>query len=280
MKPLPELPELRIVETASLQPHEDIDPDRIDPLKEALGEAGLLRNPPIVLQLKKEPERYLVLDGANRTMAFKEMGIPHALVQVVHFGSESLRLRTWNRVVFGAGPDELFEAMAGMIETVPLPKDRKSRLEAISAGNRLAYLSLPDGSAWGLGRERERLQKRVELLQRLLAAAEDIGRTERSGEIEAGALADVYEDLSGMLIFPEFEIEEVIEVANAGICLPSGLTRFIISPRALRLNYPLERLASGIDPGRKQQELDDWVHERVISRRIRFYAESTFLFDE
>ncbi|MEJ2013627.1 MAG: ParB N-terminal domain-containing protein [Anaerolineales bacterium] len=280
MKPLPELPELKIIDTASLQPHEDIDPARIDPLIQALGDEGLLRNPPIVLPLNKEPERYLVLDGANRTMAFKEMGIPHVLVQVVHFGSESLRLRTWNRVIFGAGPDELFKAMAEKVETIPLPRERRARLEAISTGSRLAYLSLPDGSAWGLGRERERLEPRVEQLQRLLATVEDIGQTERSGEVEAEALAEVYEKLSGLLIFPEFEIEEVIEVANAGICLPSGLTRFIISPRALRLNYPLERLTSGMDRDRKQQELDDWVHERVKGRKVRFYAESTFLFDE
>jgi hypothetical protein len=280
LRPLPDLPQLRIVEATSLRPHEEIDPARIGPLMSALKREGLLRNPPIVLPLGGEPESYLVLDGANRTTAFRELGIPHVLVQVVHFGSESLKLRTWNRVIFGASPAALFDGMAALVETVPLPSDRKARLEAISAGDLLAYMSLPDGSAWGLGRERERLQKRVELLHRLLAVAEDMGRTDRSGEMDAETLKEMYTDLAGLLIFPEFEIEEVVEAANAGICLPSGLTRFIISPRALRVNYPLERLEADLDREQKQRELGEWIQERVMRRRVRFYAESTFLFDE
>jgi len=280
LRPLPDLPELRIVDTTSLRPHEDIDPARIEPLVSAIKREGLLRNPPIVLPLGGGPESYLVLDGANRTTAFRELGIRHILVQVVHFGSESLKLRTWNRVIFGASPDALFDGIAARVETAPLPGDRKARLEAISTGDLLAYLSLPDGSAWGLGRERERLPTRVELLQRLLAAAEDVGRTDRSGEMDAEPLTGMYSDLAGLLIFPEFEIEEVIEAANAGICLPSGLTRFIISPRALRVNYPLERLEADLDRDQKQDELEEWIQERLMGRRVRFYAESTFLFDE
>jgi len=280
MRPLPELPELRIVTTHSLQPHEDVDPARIEPLKEALSRAGVLRNPPIVLPLDQEPDRYIVLDGANRTTVFRELGIPHMLVQVVHFGSESLKLRTWNRVIFGTPSAELFDSIATLVESFPLPKERKARLETIAMGDRLAYLSLPDGSAWGLGRERERLQSRIEKLQRLLAAVERIGSSERSGEIDLQPLVEVYQDLAGLLIFPAFEIEEVIEAANQGICLPSGLTRFIISPRALRVNYPVDRLAADDALESKQRELEAWMQERVLGRRVRFYAESTFLFDE
>ena len=204
----------------------------------------------------------------------------HMLVQVVHFGAESLKLRTWNRVILGMSPTALFDAIASRTETVPLPGERKERLETVAAGERLAYLSLPDGSGWALGRERERLLARVEDLQRLLAAVEDLGHSERTGEVEAGALIETYPDLAGLLVFPAFEIEEVIEVAKAGLCLPSGLTRFIVSPRALRVNYPIERLTSSLGREQKQRELEAWIQEKLRARHVRFYAESTFLFDE
>lgn len=280
MKPLPHLPELRIVETECLQPHEHIDPARIVPLKQALEAQGVLRNPPIVLRMSDEDERYLVLDGANRTTAFRELGIPCILVQVVHFGSESLKLRTWNRVVYGVASSRFFDRVSSMMETIPLPRERRARLEAISSGDRLAYLSLPDGSAWSLGPERERLLRRVERLHKLLAAIEDIGQSERTGEIEASMLAETYPDLAGLVAFPAFEIEEVIEAAKVGVCLPSGLTRFIISPRALRVNYPLAKLSSTEAREAKQRELDAWLQERLQQRRVRYYAEATFLFDE
>jgi hypothetical protein len=54
----------------------------------------------------------------------------------------------------------------------------------------------------------------------------------------------------------------------------------VISPRALRVNYPLERLASDQPLDAKQAELAAWVRERAEARRVRYYAESTFLFDE
>jgi hypothetical protein len=81
-------------------------------------------------------------------------------------------------------------------------------------------------------------------------------------------------------VFRGFEVEDVVAAASQGRLLPSGLTRFIVSPRALRLNYPLERLEAQGDPDDKQRELEAWVRARVEQRRIRYYAEATFLFDE
>jgi hypothetical protein len=280
MNPLPDLPELRIVPTDLLQPHEQTDPDRVQPLMAALKREGLLRNPPIVLPLGNEGERYLVLDGANRTTALREMQIPFALVQVVHFGSETVKLRTWNRVILSADPGEVFESLSASLEVSPLPRERRVRLETLAQGERLAYLAFPDGNAWSLGKERERLVARVRQLHQLLDSVAGLGRSERSSEIEAEALLPVYPDLAALLIFPPFTVEEVMDAAITDLCLPAGLTRFIISPRALRINYPLEALSSEGNLAGKQAELDRWVQSRIQERRVRYYAESTFLFDE
>jgi hypothetical protein len=53
-----------------------------------------------------------------------------------------------------------------------------------------------------------------------------------------------------------------------------------MSPRALRVNYPLEELSANKSLEDKNAALDRWVNERVARKGVRFYAESTVLFDE
>jgi hypothetical protein len=58
------------------------------------------------------------------------------------------------------------------------------------------------------------------------------------------------------------------------------LTRFVISPRPLRVNYPLQRLAGDQPLTAKQAELEAWLRLRMEGRHVRFPAEATLLFDE
>ncbi len=108
----------------------------------------------------------------------------------------------------------------------------------------------------------------------------DVGKTDRTNEMEVESLAGVYKQLAGVLVFPSIEVEEVIEAVVNDIVLPAGLTRFIVSPRALRVNYPLELLSEDKPIEEKQRRLDDWIQERLQEQAIRYYAESTILFDE
>jgi hypothetical protein len=280
MKPLPNLPELRMVDSAGLYPHEDVDPTRVEPLRDALEADGYLKNPPVVIAFPGRKGEYVVLDGANRTTAFKDLAIEHALVQVVRPGRESIRLRTWNKLVHGAPPERLFNSLYDLFGVAPAPVDRKERLERFTSRARLAYLSLPDGSAWEIGSQRETLAERIHLLRQLELVSSEVGASERTSEIEANAFSDVYQDLTSLIIFPPFEIEEVLEIVSLDLCLPSGLTRFIIAPRALRINYPLDRLSSPGSLTKKQEALDEWIQERLRARRVRYYAEATFSYDD
>ncbi len=280
MRPLPNLPELRIVEPTSLHPHEDVDPSRVEPLQLALEADGILKNPPVVIPFPGRDEEFVVLDGANRTTAFRNLRIKHTLVQVVRPGREDIRLRTWNKIIYGAPPERLFNSLYDLFGVNPAPEDRKERLERYSSRSRLAYLSLPDGSAWEVGAERAVFPERIHLLRQLDQVTSEVGTTERTSEIDAKQFVQVYESLTGLVIFPAFEIEEVLEVVSQDLCLPSGLTRFVIAPRALRINYPLERLRENLPIQQKQSALESWIQDRLRERRIRYYAETTFSFDD
>jgi hypothetical protein len=75
-------------------------------------------------------------------------------------------------------------------------------------------------------------------------------------------------------------VQDVVDAVAEGLLLPAGLTRFIVSPRALRVNYPLQALASEETREAKEEALTRWVHEQVAGRKVRYYAEATYLFDE
>jgi hypothetical protein len=280
LKPLPDLPQLRIVNTHDLRPHEQVEEARVEPIVNGLSGDGILKNPPLVMRLHTEEERYLVLDGANRTMALRSIGVAHTLVQLVRPGIETVRLRTWNRVVYDSAPRDLFDRLDKITEIVPAPRDRKEQLERIAAGVRLAFLYLPDGSAWELGREREALDERMHHLGALIEGSMACGKTDRTSEMDVQGLSNLYEGLAGVLVFPSIEVEEVVEAAVNEIVLPAGLTRFIISPRALRVNYPLKLLAEESSIQAKQERLELWIQERVQNQAVRYYAESTIVFDE
>ena len=62
MNQLPELPELQIVPTDSLHPHEEIEPGRARGLIRSLQTEGFLKNPPVVLQI---PRRLNIREGST-----------------------------------------------------------------------------------------------------------------------------------------------------------------------------------------------------------------------
>ena len=89
------LPDLRIVPVESLIPHERHDPQRLEPLVRRFREQAVLRNPPVVARLPNSgpgKERWIVLDGANRSTAALEAGLPHMVVQVVPYEDPMVHL--------------------------------------------------------------------------------------------------------------------------------------------------------------------------------------------
>ncbi len=82
-------------------------------------------------------------------------------------------------------------------------------------------------------------------------------------------------------MFPRYDPAEIMVAARDSELLPPGITRHIISGRALRLNYPLQELRyANVSLEEKNRQLKAWIQERLYAKRIRYYAEPTFVFDE
>ena len=93
-------------------------------------------------------------------------------------------------------------------------------------------------------------------------------------------LKNLYTDLSGLVLLPPFRIDDVLCLAGEGRLMPAGSTRFTITGRALHVNFPLGILNSNQSLGEKNAQLQDWLQDSLSRKRMRYYAEPIFMFDE
>jgi len=275
---IPNLPNLQILPVESLILHEDHDIQRTLPLVEKLRAQGIIRNPPVVMSLNDGTDRYMVLDGANRVTSLREMEFPHIVTQVVRPNDPNVNLQTWNHVVWGMNTRTLTASLRKVkgIELVKV-NTRKS----LDAPKYVPMqVRLPNGSFFIMKETPSDLPTHIQTMHKVVNAYKTHASLDRTSQTLIDTFKKVYPDLTALVIFPHFKIKTVLKLASQNILLPTGITRFTVSPRALHLNYPLHELSSGKPIEYKQEYLEYWIAERVKKKGVRLYSEATFLFDE
>ena len=279
MKDSTVLPDLRMFCTADFVPHEDFDPRRIDRLSQRIIEEGILKNPPVVAEIPGT-QLYVVLDGANRVIAFKELGIPHIVAQLVGYVEPAVLLDTWYHVVSGMSLHDFETAltqMGGMqLEECTLGEAR----QALARNQAIAYIVCESGVRKVLLPNGERRTGDLRLLGDLVGVY--MGRADifRASNDIWEIQKPYYPDITALVIFAHCHPEDILHAAVNGYRVPSGITRHIISNRALNINIPLGVLQSNWTLERKREWLHEWLMARMAANAIRFYAESTFSFNE
>ncbi len=285
-----EIPDLRILPTEALVLHEHADSKRVARLKARLQRDGFLKSPPIVAPIPGT-DRFVVLDGANRTSALQALGSPHVLAQVVDYKSDEVQLWTWYHLITGRTPFNFLQEI-DQVEGISLqPTPIEQARAALAVGEALAYIVLPDengGHAIYLidGAPTETEQRAPESPTALLNATVDTYKSDplvaihRVNTDNLGELMEYYDNVSGLVVFPAYTPDDILHLAETGARVPTGITRHIISPRALRLNIPLSVL-TGSQP---LEEKTAWWHEqlkrKLAGNEVRLYQEATYLFDE
>ncbi len=275
---LQNLPTLRILPLESLILHEDHDDQRTLPLVEKLRAQGIIRNPPIVMPLADGSNRYMVLDGANRVTSLQEMEFPHIVAQVVEANNPNVNLQTWNHVIWGM-PTKTLMSELRHIKGLEVIKINTSR--SLDAPKYVpVQIRLPDGKFYILTESPSDLPAHIGTLHKIVNAYKTRASLDRTSQTLVDSFNKIYPDLTALVIFPSFKIKTVLKLAAQQIVLPTGITRFTVSPRALHLNYPLHELSSGKSVEYKEAYLKKWIDERVKKKGVRLYSEATFLFDE
>jgi L-serine kinase (ATP) / ParB family transcriptional regulator, heme-responsive regulator len=280
---------LRVFDVSQVLLHEEPDPERVQRLVRALRRDGVLRNPPIVTSIPAgaarefpagRDDQVVVLDGANRVTALREIGVVHIAAQMVDYEAPEVSVSSWTHYVIEDGESLRERIPAGLgIGLVPVvgPEEADRRLRR---GDGMAALLDAVGAAVvGPGIDPVINATSLSGLVGLYLGRSQIYRIDRVESWDIAALRQDY-GRGTVVIFPPFEKGAVLRLATGGARLPAGITRHVIPGRALRLNVPLPWLQSEESAATKQARLDEAVAARWRDHGVRYYAEATYLFDE
>lgn len=275
-------PDLRIVDIDCLVEHEFNDDQRTAPLAKRLEMEGTLKNPPVVTSLDEDGPSYVVLDGANRITALQMLKYPHVLVQVVPYESPHVILTTWHHVIDGMDPKRLAAHLAALEDIEIILTDLRRAQAGLARREYLMYVIRVDGEVFAArpAVPRREFHEQNQLLNALVDTYKEHSILHRVLTEDLEEVINLYPEMAGLVVFPQYDASEVLELARDGELLPAGLTRHLIQGRALRVNYALEELKADATLDKKNARLQEWLNQKLTTREVRFYGETTFLFDE
>ncbi len=263
-------PDLRILPTARLRAHEEHDSQRSQPLVERLRREQFVINPPIVAPM--DNGEYVILDGANRCYAFAELGYPHSLVQVVSYQDGTVELGTWQHVIGQWDADEFIQQLDQMPDIELTEGQHK---------NAIAHVLFRDGRELALRAPVATTHERNAALRHVVQIYQQNAVLHRTAVAEPERIWTLFPDPVALVFFPHYRPSDIIAAAKENAFLPPGISRHIVHGRAIRVNYPIERLRDTATPlSQKNNALQSWIQQKVANRQVRYYAEATYQFDE
>ncbi|RJR31055.1 hypothetical protein C4569_03385 [Candidatus Parcubacteria bacterium] len=227
-------PNLKIIEIEKAVLHEETDLARVRRYKKMIQKDGYLLDPPIVASLTKG--KFVVLDGANRVSVFKELHIPHIMVQQVKYKKPDVILETWNHIIC----DKDYKKFHG------IKKFKKFQIKEM-----IDFVNSYNGKFY---------------FHRVIGT--DIKKIRKH-----------YPNICCLAIFPKLKPKDILNFANQGRKIPSGISRHIIAGRALFVKMPLSFFRKKITAAEKNKIFQKYIHDRFKSNMVRYYAEPLFIFN-
>ncbi|NQW29493.1 MAG: hypothetical protein HQ472_03155 [Ignavibacteria bacterium] len=258
--------------------HEESDPHRVNRLDGLISQSSILRNPPIVAEAGDG--EYVVLDGATRTTAMRNRKIPHIAVQIVPYGTKSAAIGSWYHVL----KPNLAKDVINYIQQHHFPKSTVSveaARELLVSGEACLGITTSKVEAVVLLSPGERtLEEYAATLRQVVTIYGGAGEIHRIVNEDLMEVVSKKEPGAGVVMFPTFTPTQIIQFAKSKNVLPAGITRHLISGRALNVNVPIELMMNNLSTEEKNVWLQSWITEKVMSKKARFYHESVFVFDD
>lgn len=276
---------LKFVRADKVLLHEQTDPQRVKRLRVAVEADGVLRNPPITAEAG---DVFVVLDGATRTTVLKEMGATDILVQVVPYDDSEVRLQAWYHILPDHAAREVMDyvrAHTDIAHSVGIEDARK----ALDNRTAAAAILNDDGSTILVDDHRVKgqgnggiapLQSISERLRSLVSVYGGTGEVFRIVHDDLVETVQQAEKCPSVVMFPSFTPEEIVTIATTGGVLPAGITRHLIPGRALNVNLALERIMSEQSLAEKNLWLQEWLTAKIMQKKVRYYHEPVFVFDD
>ena len=262
-------PNLRVVRVDDVLPHEKGDIQRSQPLMERLRTAEVFTNPPVVAAVAGE--RYVLMDGSNRHISLKTLGYRHIIVQIAEYETEFVELGVWRHIVANWDAKRFLRTLDDIKHIdVSVGWDSQS----------VAQVLLRDGPVYSVKAHVDSLAERNATLRQVVESYHKHATLYRTPLDDPGLIWSMFPSGVALVMFPHYQPQDIIDAALRTAYLPPGVSRHIIHGRALNINYPMKRLRTALPLATKNHELQEWLRARFAERGVRFYAESTYHFDE
>ena len=265
---------LRVVSLKDVFPHENIDPRRVDRLVERLKTATVFTNPPIVME---DNNQYIVLDGATRTTAFKKLSFPNIIVQLMK-DETNFTLDTWFHAIRKVDPLTIVKLLDDLPDVSLIESQTGKVLEEMVDHGGLCYLITVNEKVYHIQPATD--VNHLDALNKLTNTYIEASYVTRTTSSDIKSLRLKYPDMAALVIFPKYEIKQVLQIARSRRALPAGITRFIIPGRVMRLNADLEYLKSDRPIDEKNEWLYDLTMKKLDNDQARYYHEPVYLLDE
>jgi len=265
---------LRFVPLERVVPHEATDPRRASGLADRIREERLVRNPPIVAGVE---DRYVVLDGATRTEALRQLGCHFVVVQDVTVEND-LGLETWHHVIRQLDEEDLVRLLTEIPEVSFEEAPAEEAQDRVIEFGGICSIRTSHGRAFVIGAHEG--VNRFEALARVAESYVTNSVVSRTLETDLRRLTTWYPDMTALVEYPQFTVEQVLLAARSGKLLPAGVTRFMVPGRVLHLDIPLDMLSND----RTVEERNRWLHDHLTEKerrgKIRYYREPVYILDE
>ena len=273
------LPNLKIIKIDNILLHEDINKQSVEKLRTRIGLSGILQNPIVCTRIRNY-KKFLLLDGAHRYTALKELECRYVPAQIVDYHDPLLKLKKWGHL-FNINDEQLIIDTAKNIKNVQceISKYKKSVTFHKITPRFYAQIILKSGRSI-LITGKNYLKEKIDAINTLSSLYIESGLIDRISYDDFDSLITYYQDFTGLIIYPQFTKDEITQIARKTPKLPAGITRHIIPKRVLHLNMPLNILRFADNQSEVEKFLMDFINQRIKNKAIRFYSESTFFFDD
>jgi hypothetical protein len=274
------LPSLRVVPIDALLMHEQPDQDRWRPIRARIESEGLLKHPPIAAR-DHGSATHILLDGVNRVEAVRSLGARWLMIQEVDLEDDGLVLSTWHHVVEGPAADDLINRIgrtAG-VSSVKAEFTPDGDFEPTFDDDTACLVVCRDRAAYAVSAPADPAE-RLDIVSGVVDIVHKASSRDRVSYTNLADLEKHYSGFTALVCYKAFAKRDVLELSLSGRRFPSGVTRFSVPKRALYFDLPLAFLRGGDSVEAKQRDLDELIGQRIRAKKIRFYVEPTFIFDD
>ncbi len=264
--------ELKLLPQNTVALHEECEDNRSGRLVERFNDENVLYNPLIVAYIN---DKYILIDGANRFEALRQIGCKAILAQLVDYNSSNVVLKSWYHFVsfMTIKELELFCIESGM-EFNMLLKKRKPESK-----NELIVLST-DGCAASimLSSDLETRLASLSLLNRYYER--NFSYTRIDSDTDIANVGDLSPDEGLLFVFPDLAKEDIVAISGLRQKLPAGISRHLIPNRVLHIKILVDALKTDENIDKRNIELDKYIQHKIDSKKVRLYREPILVFDE